>query len=138
MSRQDQYNVTVSISGVGDLGTFDKMTGGEVDSEETKYRPGNMGDLVTLGGSVNVGNVTVSRLYTLSRDHALIPGLVNAVGKADMTVVKQSKDVNGNPFGKPLVYSGKLKAFTPTEVDSESSDPALFELEMSSAKIVAT
>jgi hypothetical protein len=50
MSRLDQYNVTVSLDGTP-LGTFDKMTGGEIDSEETKYKPGGMAPQVSLGGS---------------------------------------------------------------------------------------
>lgn len=135
MSRQDQYNVTVTI-GDKDLGTFDKMTGGEIDSEETKYRPGAMGAPITLGGYVNTNNVTVSRLFKLDRDIVLVPFLRDQVGKGDAVVTKQSLDVNGNPFGTPLVYKGKLKQFTPPEVDSESSDAALFELEISSATTV--
>ena len=142
MSRQDQYNVTVVLEALGtalprlDLGTFDKLSGGEVDSEETKYRPGNMGSHITLGGSVTVGNLTVSRLYEHARDHTRIKSIINRVGKADVTISKQSLDVNGAPFGTPLVYKGKLKACTPPEVDSESSDAAMLELEITSAKIV--
>lgn len=138
MSRQDQYNCTVTIDwpGLGPLGTFDTFAGGEVDSEELKYRPGAMGAQVSLGGYKNVGNVTVSRLYDLARDHGLIPALFAAVGKADVTIGKQPLDVNGNVFGKPIVYKGKLKTVTPPEHNSEANDPAMIELEVSSVGTV--
>lgn len=136
MSREDQYNVTVSIDGTN-LGTFDKMSGGEIDSDETRYRPGNLGPHVSLGGSVNVGNLTVQRLYDLSRDHTKVAFLKGRVGKGTMVVSKQSLDVNGNAFGKPVVYTGKLKQLTLPDVDSESSDAAMIELEMTPFGTVA-
>jgi hypothetical protein len=140
MSRQDQYNVTVVIV-KGDetkrLGTFDKLSGGEIDSEEVKYRPGAMGPQITLGGYRNVGNLTVSRLYQFDRDHAIAGWLSDAVGKATVTVSKQPLDIDGNVTGKALVYSGgKLKRVQFPEHDSESSDAALVELEVSTGSTV--
>jgi hypothetical protein len=137
MSRKDQYNVTVSVTRDGttrNLGTFDKLTGGDVDSDDVKYRPGNMADQISLGSYRTVNNITASRLLDLKRDLAGSPGnlawLMNGVGSADVVVTKQSLDVNKNPFGSPIVYRGKLKAVTPPEVDSESTDAALFEIEI--------
>jgi hypothetical protein len=129
MSRQDQYNVTVAIEGLGQLGTFDTFKGGEVDSDEQKYRPGGMADPVSLGGAVTMGNVTVSRNYVLNRDHDTIHTLLSLAGKATITVSKQPLDTNRVPYGRPLVYTGKLKTVTPPEHDSTSSDPAMLELE---------
>lgn len=134
MSRSDQYNVTVELDR-SDLGTFDKLTGGEKDSEESKYRPGNMGEPISLGGYTSVGNVTVSRLYKLERDYPLTANLLNRVGKGAVMVAKQSLDVDGNPYGKAIIYRGILKAVTLPEHDSESSDAALIELEISSATV---
>lgn len=144
MSRQDQYNVTVSVTRhvngadeTRNLGTFDKMGGGNADSEETKYRPGNMAEEVTLGGSRTVENVTVERLYDLARDAAPVNNgqsnlrwLMNGVGAALVVITKQSLDVNKNPFGNPLVYRGTLKAVTPPDVDSESTDAAMWSMEV--------
>jgi hypothetical protein len=135
MSRLDQYSVTVSLDG-NSLGVFDKMTGGEIDSEETKYKPGAMGPQVSLGGSVTVNNVTVSRLYRLDRDKAIEATLKSRVGKGQVKVTKQSLDVDGNAFGTPLVYSGTFKQLTFPEPDSESSAAALVALEISSATVV--
>jgi hypothetical protein len=136
MSRVDQYDVRVTIDG-RDLGTFGRMAGGEIDSEETTYKPGGMGPRISLGGSVNVGNVTVGILYDLASVHTLVHWLISRVGKATMVVNKQPLDVDGNAFGRALVYSGKLKMVTPPEPDSEANDAAFLELEMTPAGTVA-
>jgi hypothetical protein len=127
--RADQFNVTAVIDGKN-LGTFDKLSGGEVDSEETRYRPGGLGKPISLGGAITVNNVTISRLFDLAREQAIIHWLISRVGKGHITINKQPLDVDGNVFGRPLVYTGKLKQVTPPEHDSESSDAALLELEM--------
>lgn len=131
-SRQDQYSVSVSIDG-DDYGVWDKMSGGGVDSTEQKYNPGGMAPEVTLGGKVTVDNVKVSRLYDLQRDHTTVKTIIGRVGKGRVVVKKQPLDVDGNPFGNPLVYQGTLKTCTPPEVDSESNNAALVELEVSTA-----
>jgi len=138
MSREDQYNVTVAVSYGGEtrsLGTFDGLTGGEVDSEETKFWPGGLGQQISLGGRRSVANVTVSRLYDLARDHPTMGWLFGGVGKADVTVTKTSITVDGVATGRSLVYKGKLKSVSPPDHDSESSDAALFEMEISSASV---
>jgi hypothetical protein len=129
VSRQDQYNVTVTVDGLGNLGTFDKMTGGECDSDEQKYSPGGMAPPVSLGGAVTMGNVVLERLYVLERDSPIIHQLLAAAGIAGITAVKQSLDVNKVPYGRPLVYNGKLKQVAPPDHDSTSSDPAILHLE---------
>src|SRR5262245_20075927 len=134
--RQDQYDVKVSVDG-RDLGTWDKLTGGEIDSEETTYKPGGMGARISLGGSVNVGNVTVSRLYDHAKVHTIVHWLISRVGKGNVTVKKQPLDINGNAFGRPLAYTGRLKQVNPPEVDSEASDASQLELEITPVGTVA-
>jgi hypothetical protein len=138
MSRQDQYNVTVTVSYAGqarDLGTFDGMSGGEIDSDDTKFYPGGMQAQLSLGGRRSVNNVTVNRLYDLSRDHPNMGWLAGGIGKADVTITKTSLTVDGVATGRPLIYRGKLKQLTPPEHDSNSSDAATYELEISSATV---
>lgn len=137
MSRQDQYNVSVTIDGNA-LGTFDKLDGGDIDSEETKYKPGAMAPELSLGGSTTVSNVTVSRLFVQGRDTSLVPFLKEKVGKGEVTIVKQPLDVNGSPFGAPMVYHGKLKTFTPPPADSNASTTAaVFALVVSTSGTVS-
>lgn len=129
MSRQDQYDVRVSVDGQ-DLATFDTFSGGEIDSEEVTYKPGAMGPRISLGGSVNVGEVTVSVIYDLARIHTLVHWLISRVGKGNVVISKQPLDVDQNAFGRPLTYRGTLKTVTPPEHDSESTDAARLELAM--------
>jgi len=126
----NQENIAI-ISGV-----WDKKTGGEVDSEETLYHPGGMVPPVSLGGRKNVGNLVLTRLCKIERDWYAIPSLISAVGRSKVTVGDQAMDIDGNAAGtsgsnkNPLTYNGILKRVTPPEVDSESSGPALIEIEV--------
>jgi len=129
VSRKDQYDTRVVIDGVN-LGTWDVLTGGEIDSDELKYKPGGMAAEVSLGGTITTGQVVVSRLYRLQRDHPRIHWLIARVGKAKVVVNKQPLDPDGNAFGKPLVYKGVLKRVLPPEVDSTSTDAATIEIEV--------
>jgi hypothetical protein len=134
-TRQDTYNVNVQIehptSGqMLDYGTWDKMSGGGLSSSATSYRPGGMAPPVSLGGQKVTANVTVSRLYRLGRDHDVVAQLLASVGKSRMVVSKQPLDIEGNVYGRPIVYRGTLDRVTPPEVDSESSTAGLLELEM--------
>lgn len=136
MSREDQYSINVVVDGE-DFGIWDKLSGGSIDSEELKYKPGGMAPHVALGGSRNVENVTVSKLYTLGDMHPRIKTLLNKAGKGQVTITKQPLDVDKNPSGAPIVYTGTLKQVSPPDADSESNDAALVELEVSSNGTVA-
>jgi hypothetical protein len=133
-TRQDTARITVHIEDpdTGNMvnhGVWDKMGGGAIDSDDNKYYPGGMVEPVSLGGRKTVDNVTVSRLYRLARDHDKVHKLIHSVGKSDGIIVKQPMDIQGNVYGTPLVYRGKLKRVTPPETDSEASAAALIELE---------
>jgi len=136
VSRLDQFAIGVSVDGT-DLGIFDKMSGGEVDSDETTYKPGAMGARISLGGSQNIGVVTLSRLYDLTRDHLIVHWLITRAGKGWVVIKKKSLDVDGNVWGDPLVYTGRLKMVHPPEPDSTSSTEALLELEVTPTGTVA-
>lgn len=141
MSRSDQYDVTVVIKAGGslatdlDLGTFDTFEGGEVDSEETKYWPGGLGQQISLGGRRTVGNVTVGKLYDQTTDHPNMGTIMGLVGKNTVVVTKTSLTIDDVAVAKPLVYEGKLKSITPPSHDSESGDAATWEMEVSSASV---
>lgn len=133
--RKDEYDVKVIVDG-RNLGTFDVLTGGETDTDELVYKPGGMLPQISLGGIVTVGQTIVSRIYQLDRDHASAHWLLSRVGRGQMVINKQPLDADGNAYGKPLVYKGTLKRVTPPEVDSNSTDAAIIELEMTPAGLV--
>jgi hypothetical protein len=130
VGSQYQYANTLIVDG-RPLGIFDTWSGGEADSDEVKYSPGGMGPEESQGGRATVGNVTVGRQYKRDRDHELVRWLIPRRGRARFTANRQPLDADGNAYGRPLVYTGVLKAVSPQDVDSTSSDPDMFELELS-------
>jgi hypothetical protein len=141
MRRQDQRNVTVKVQRADstwrDLGVFDRKSGGQTDSEETKHRPGGMGPEESLGGFVTMENVVVSRVPRPNVDTGDLLGFLRArVGKAQAQVTEQFLDADGNPIGNPQVFGGILKRVTTPEHDSSSSDKAWLELEVSTHSTV--
>lgn len=135
--REDQYVIHLSVNG-RDCGTWDRLSGGETDSDDTKYRPGGTPDQLSLGGPKTVANITVMRLFQRGRDTALLPYLLAQAGRGQCVVSKQPVDDDYNAFGPPLVYTGKLKQVSPPDSNSESNDAALISLEISSSTSTAT
>jgi hypothetical protein len=128
-TRQDTWLVSLSIDG-RDLEVWDTLDGGEIDSDESKYRPGGMAAEVSLGGSRTVGNITLQRNYDYLRDHPLLSWLIDRVGAGRCAIGRQPLDLNRIPQGSPTTYKGTLKTVTPPGIDSMSNDPALIELEI--------
>lgn len=138
MSRQDQYDVTVVVSYGGttrDMGTFDGFSGGEITADDTKFYPGGMQNQISLGGRRSVENFTLTRLYNLTRDHPLQGWLAAGVGRATVVATKASLTVDRGAVPDPLIYQGTLIRHAPPEHDSNSSDAATYELEVSSATV---
>lgn len=134
-TRQDTYSVNVQIEhptsgAMLNYGTWDKLSGGGLSASTSSYKPGAMGPPVSLGGSKVAANVVVSRLYRLGRDHDVVDQLLASVGRSHMIITKQPLDLEGNSYGRPIVYKGTLDRVTPPEVDSEASGAGLIELEM--------
>lgn len=128
MKREDKFNVRLTVAG-RDLGTWDKKDGGEVDSDDTTYRPGGTEDQISLGGPVKTGNLTLNRLYDEGA-HSVYHWLVALVGKADAVVAQQPLDADDNAFGRPIVYSAKLKRVQAPSYDSNGNGAATLEVEL--------
>lgn len=129
--RKDQFNVTLSIDGKS-YGVWDKHDGGEIDSSEKKYKPGGMGKEQSLGGTKTTGNITLERAYDLQRDGSILAELKAKAGKGVATVTKQPLDADGIAFGPQEVEVGTLKRVTPPSHDSNSTDEATIQVEVSS------
>lgn len=126
-TREDTWLVSLAIDG-RDLEVWDKWSGGEIDSDESKYRPGGMAAEVSLGGTRTLGEITIGREYDFLRDHPLVPWLFNRVGSGRCVMGRQPLDVNGVPQGSPTTYTGTLKTLTLPDIDSMSNDAAIIEL----------
>lgn len=133
-TREDTHLLTMSIDGgpgvgVKKLGVWDRKEGGEIDSDENKYKPGGMAAEISLGGTKTIGNLTFSRYYDWARDDAIMGWMIDRVGEGRGTLGVQMLDVHGNPQGGLLTYGGTLKTFTPPDLDSTSNDPAMLSAE---------
>jgi len=135
MSLASDYQVDLEVNGVP-YGIWDRMAGGGVDSSERTYKPGGRKAPIALGGTASTSNIVVGKLYT-SVEHSALKTLMALAGKAPCKVVKQFITADGARIGDPLTYSGKLKAVTPPDHDSESDDAAMIELEISVAGLPA-
>jgi hypothetical protein len=128
-TREDTWLVSLSIDG-RDLEVWDTLDGGEIDSDESKYRPGGMSAEISLGGTRTIGNITLGRNYDYLRDHPMLSWLVARVGAGRCVIGRQPLDLNRIPQGSPTTYTGTLKTVTPPGVDSMSNDAAVIELEI--------
>ena len=126
--REDTWLITCSLEG-RDLGVFDTKSGGEIDSEEVKYRPGGMGAEISLGGAKTIANLTIGRYVDRLRDWPIIKWLAAMAGAGRGTIGITPLDFHGVRAGDPLVYNGTLKQVTPPDIDSMGTDQAMLELE---------
>jgi hypothetical protein len=133
VSRQSQGITTLALTDprtgeVRNLGEWDQFGGGGVDSDDNVYRASG-GRRVSLGAQIDPDTVTLGRLYELTRDHADVGWLLAGVGIYRASITKLATDVGYAVVGSPLNYVGTLKRVTPPELDSDSDDPAMIELE---------
>ena len=127
-TREDTWLITVALDD-RDLGTFDTKSGGEIDSEESKYQPGGMAPEISLGGRTTIGNLTVGRYLDILRDWPLMKWIAGRVGKGRGSIGITPLDPNGVRAGDPIVYGGTLKTLTIPDLDSTGTDAALVEME---------
>jgi hypothetical protein len=133
-TREDTHLLTLSLDGgpalgIKDLGIWDAKEGGEIDSEENKYKPGGMAAEISLGGTKTLGNITFRRYYDWLRDDPIMGFLIRCVGAGRGALGIQMLDVHGSPQGGLLGYGGTLKAVVPPDLDSTSNDPAMLACE---------
>jgi hypothetical protein len=122
VSSELQSLITVTVNGVGPIGVWDERTGGAPKSTIPKHRPGGMGPQVAYTSLVTYDNVVVTRVVDNEErsDSALYKQLMPFVGNAPATVIEQPLDANGNAFGPPTTYVGKLEDMDPGVSNSES------------------
>ncbi len=118
---KNQWLVTAWVDGLGNLGAFDQSSGGAGESAEKKYREGGARDQTVLGGARMRSNVSVERLFRAERDGVIFKALDNARGRR-FIVTKQALDDDGNAFGEPIIYTGKLKTVTGPDTDSNDDE----------------
>jgi hypothetical protein len=135
-SRVDQERIKVVVGGI-DLGIFQTFAGGSVSSDDTKNRPGGMGDEESLGGPKSRDAFTLSRVLDLESDLPLFKTLDAMCGSARVTASRQKLRKDKSPIGDPIVYTGTLMKVSPPDSDSNASDRAEFTLEVSADEAIS-
>jgi hypothetical protein len=127
MSRQNQARITATLDGTA-LGVFEAREGGDTDSQETTYRLGGMGVRISLGGNVEVANVTIRRLFDVQAQ-SQAKFIIGRVGSGVLVVSEQPLNADGEAVGEPYVWTCTLKRCALPERDADADDAAQIELE---------
>jgi hypothetical protein len=126
---EQQWLATLNVNGV-DYGVFDRFAGGDVSAAVNKHRPGGMGPEITYMSLPVYSDVTLSKVYETQRDHDRVAALHNLVGRALASVTLQPLDDNGQPWGTPRTYQGRLVAVKDGVTDSMSNAARMFEIDI--------
>lgn len=128
-ARKDMFRASLSIDGE-DWGIWDSRSGGRRVANGTTFKPGNMAPQRSLGGTPSVETITMERNYVLEVDRPRLGRLLAKVGNGRCVVKQLDLDPDGNAFGQPTVWTGKLESVTPPEHDSQSQDVAMLAIEV--------
>ena len=133
--REDLFSTTLTIQSTTKSKLFskipvDKATGGGAKSKDSKYRPANgTENQLSLGGPKEIDNLVLDALY--NNETMSLTELIEAAGKAQVSVARTALDEDGNPLGETLNYQGKLMDFTPPPIDSESEKASVVQFSVS-------
>lgn len=114
-----------------DCGVFKAKEGGAVAGEDSKTFPGGMEPQEAFPSQATVENVTLTGQARLSNE-ATRRFLKQRAGKASAVATGQPLDPDGNAAPvQPDVYTGILLSYTPPDHSANSTDPAEFQVELS-------
>ena len=124
------------ISLASDLGsnkaiTFDKFSGGDVQSTINKHRPGGMGPEISFLALPTYSDVTITKAWNTGIDNNVWSDLTQIIGNSLVSVTVQPLDDGGNAWGSPTVYTGRLNKAMPGGTDSNSNSVHMLEVGLS-------
>src|SRR5689334_17728635 len=102
--RQDQATISVPVLPVRlpFVKSWATLEGGDLESEDTKTRPGGMVGQVNLGGPTTRTDATVGRPYTKELHPFIVP-LEQVAGNGAMNISWTILDAKGSAAGNPTV-----------------------------------
>lgn len=129
--REDQASISVPILPVAlpYVKSWAQLEGGDVESEDTKTRPGGMVDQVNLGGPRTRTDATVMRPYTKEL-HPFIKPLEDVAGNGKMHITYTILDGTGSKAGPTVTLTGILKNVTRPNWNANGTGVAMLSLVM--------
>lgn len=126
--RADQYQTTLVIDDVP-YGEWDSKEGGNKTAPDTVYKAAG-GRQVSLGGRPTTDTVTLSRLLEKATGDwdKMVDLHANKTGKAVCVASQRPLDEDGNPYGTPLVYRGKLIGVNPPSQNTNEDGESLWSV----------
>lgn len=103
------------------LGPFKTFTGGDFSSTKPKSTRAAGEKEIARAGRSTTGDVTIGR----ENDGAISLDWFRDRRNRPMSVSRQNLDDDKNPFGNPLVYTGKLSDINVGDGDAEDNGDAL-------------
>ena len=133
--RQDQASITVDLPGLPSFAStvtpryWATLEGGDLESEDTKTRPGGMLPQVNLGGPTTRTDCTVTRPYT-AEIHPFLTQLEALAGQGIVNVKFTVLQGNATTFpnGTTVTMQGILKNVTRPNFDANASGTAMLSL----------
>ena len=106
------------------------LPGGDLDSEETKFRSGGTRKQTARGGKRTRSNVTLS-IEATAVVWALRAKLEASIGIEPATAIKQMVDSRDVPVGSPIAVTGVLKSVNFPDYDLSGNEVGYLEIEVS-------
>lgn len=129
ISTSQQFLVTLVVAG-RDLGVFDTLKGGDSTVKSSMHRPGGMGPEKSYRGLPTYGTITVDRVLERERDWEIVRWLEDQAGGVRAQATRQPLDEQGNAWGTPMTWSGRLGTVKHGDTDSTSSNPLMFQVDI--------
>jgi hypothetical protein len=127
--RADMAKITVSVDsqqvGPDMWATF---SGGGLDTDDQKTRPGGMQNQVAIGGPTSRDDITVTTQFT-DAVASVAKALELRTGRGSLSVTITYMDMDGNPIaGHAFTRTGVLKTVKIPDVDVNTGDVAFLEV----------
>jgi hypothetical protein len=127
--REDQADIRVKVAGIAYGDSWATAQGGNLDTDDSKTRPGGMGKEVAVGGPSSRDDMTVE---TQLNDVVLgfHKTLENKLGVAECKVAITFLGPDRLPTGATQTVTGVLKSVALPDLASDSNSVGMYTLVM--------
>lgn len=135
--REDQAQITVALDGVpkrpaiSAVGSWATYSGGELEADDSKTRPGGMGREESAGGPSSRGDVTLTTQLTDLDWHFINEFEArNGTGQVDIGVTRMTPEKTVDPT-KSFGRTGTLKSVATPDFDVNGNEVTFLSIVVS-------